>query len=175
MPDSGSRDIEHDANWNSYQPISNPLNIKPAYVSKEQYHRLSKTPIFLTKPLLGSLVLDNQQSDARDHCANERTFLSWLRLSMYLSIVACAIILSFHLRSAPTSLERQYALPLGLVFWVLSLASLCSGFANYVMTLTKYSRHTALVQSGWKTHLVFSIVAFAIIGTCILFLSTNKR
>jgi hypothetical protein len=94
---------------------------------------------------------------------------------MYLSIVACAIIMSFHLRSQPTSLERRMAMPLGIVFWVLSLFCLVSGFATYVRTLTKYSRQKALVQSGWKTQAVFTVVAAAIIGTCILLLSTNRR
>lgn len=66
------------------------------------------------------------------------------------------------------------ALPLGIVFWVLSMFCLVSGFATYVRTLTKYSRRTALVQSGWKTQLVFAVVAAAIIGTCILLLTTKK-
>ena len=66
------------------------------------------------------------------------------------------------------------ALPLGIVFWVLSLFCLISGFATYIRTLTKYSRRRALVQSGWKTQVVFGIVAAAIVGTCILLLITNK-
>ena len=66
------------------------------------------------------------------------------------------------------------ALPLGIVFWVLSMFCMLSGFATYVRTLTKYSRRRALVQSGWKTQLVFVVVAAAIIGTCILLLVTKK-
>lgn len=67
------------------------------------------------------------------------------------------------------------ALPLGIVFWVLALFCLVSGFATYVRTLTKYSRRTALVQSGWKTQMVFGVVAISIVGTCILLLITNKQ
>lgn len=132
-------------------------------------------PIYLASPILGPLLFANNDSDARDHSANERTFLSWLRLSMYLSVVACAIILSFHLRSEPTRLERLTALPVGILFWLLSMASLCSGFAIYLQTMTKYSRKLALVQSGWKTQTVVLVVACVIIGTCVFLLSTNKR
>ena len=111
---------------------------------------------FLSRPIFAPLLFPNESSDARDHCANERTFLSWLRLSIYMSVVSVAIIISFHLKSQPTSIEKRLALPLGLVFWLLSLACLASGFANYVKTVTKYSRRQALVQSGWKTQVASS-------------------
>lgn len=109
---------------------------------------------FLQRPFLAPLVFPNESSDARDHCANERTFLSWLRLSMYLAVVSVAIVISFHLKTKPSELELRMALPLGCIFWVLSLACLASGMANYVRTVTRYSRRAALVQSGWKTQLV---------------------
>ena len=115
----------------------------------------SDNPI-LHRPLLAPLLFPNESSDARDHCANERTFLSWLRLSVYMSVVSAAIILSFHLKSQPTSVERRIALPVGLVFWVLSLACLVSGFGNYLKTVRKYAQRRALVQSGWKTQVVCS-------------------
>ena len=83
-------------------------------------------------------------------------FLSWLRLSVYMAIVSCAIVISFHIRNPPSNLERRMALPLGLVFWLTSLASLLSGFATYVKSVTKYSRRQVLVQSGWKTQAVCS-------------------
>ena len=138
-------------------------------------HIAESNHLFLTKPICGPLIFDNISSDARDHCANERTFLSWLRLSVYLAIVACAIIISFHLQEAPSDLERRMALPLGLVFWALALACLISGFATYVRTIVKYSRRAALVQSGWKTHAIFMVVAFVIFGACVLFLVTDKK
>ena len=79
--------------------------------------------MFKERPLLGVLLFDNAASDARDHAANERSmctlrrghasrsssltwlaaFLSWLRLSTYMAVVAVAIILSFHLKSQPTA------------------------------------------------------------------------
>lgn len=114
----------------------------------------SATAPFLRLPLLGTLLFPNVASDCRDHCANERTFLSWLRLSIYLAVVSAAIVISFHLKHKPTDIERHASLPLGIIFWLLSIASLASGLANYINTVTRYSRRQALVQAGWKTQLV---------------------
>ena len=108
----------------------------------------------LYRPFPAPLLFPNESSDARDHCANERTFLSWLRLSVYMSVVSAAIILSFHLKSEPTSIERRIALPVGLIFWVLSLGCLISGLGNYLKTVKQYAHRRALVQSGWKTQVV---------------------
>jgi len=81
-------------------------------------------------------------------------FLSWLRLATYMSIVAVAILISFHLKNSPTELEKRVALPFGLIFWLLAIACLGSGLNNYVKTVSRYSRRQALVQSGWGTQLV---------------------
>ena len=89
---------------------------------------------------------------------------------MYLAVVASAIIVSFHFRGEPTRLEQRMALPLGLIFWVFSLACLANGFGIYIYTMKKYSRKAALVQSGWKTQVVIVLLATAILASCILFL-----
>ncbi|KAI1327517.1 hypothetical protein F5Y16DRAFT_192458 [Xylariaceae sp. FL0255] len=129
---------------------------------------------FTSWPLLGPLLFDNESSDARDHCANERTFLSYLRLSVYMSVVSVAIALSFHLRSAPSPLERRIAKPLGLVFWLLSAACLAVGLGNYIKSVNLYGRRAAIVQSGLRTQAVMSLVALSIIGTCIVLLVVEK-
>ncbi|KAJ5506940.1 hypothetical protein LT330_007742 [Penicillium expansum] len=154
----------------SFNPLINPVHSKPVLVEE---HIESQHHIFLSRPYFGALLFENNSSDARDHCANERTFLSWLRLSMYLAVVSLAIIISFHFREQPTGLERRMALPLGIIFWLLSLTCLANGFANYSRTVKKYARKAALVQSGWKTQVVFTVVGTVILGSCILFLSTD--
>lgn len=136
---------------------------------EDQHH------ILFSRPIFGPLLFENASSDARDHCANERTFLSWLRMSIYLAIVSLAIIISFHFHMQPSTLERRMALPLGIIFWLLSLTCLANGFANYARTVMKYSRKAALVQSGWKTQVVFTVIGVVILGSCILFLSTNRQ
>ncbi|KAK6829273.1 hypothetical protein RU639_003527 [Aspergillus parasiticus] len=155
-----------------FNPLINPSNSCPVLVDE---HLGDNHHIFLSRPWFGALLFENATSDARDHCANERTFLSWLRLSMYLAVVSVAIIISFHFHGGPTGLERRMALPLGIIFWILSLACLVNGFANYVRTVRKYSRKAALVQSGWKTQMTFTVVGTVILGSCILFLATDAN
>ena len=55
--------------------------------------------------------------------------------------------------------EKKFSLPIGIVFWLLSAACLISGLANYISTVARYSRREALVQAGWKTQVVFTVVA----------------
>ncbi|KAF4513435.1 hypothetical protein G6O67_000708 [Ophiocordyceps sinensis] len=119
-------------------------------------------------PLLGPLLFDNETSDARDHCANERTFLSSLRLAVYMAILSVAMTLSFHLAHRPSDLERRMAKPLGLVFWLLSVATLLVGLGNYITTVNKYGRRAAIVQTGWRTQLLLALLALCIIGTCVV-------
>ncbi|KAG9551554.1 hypothetical protein KCU77_g17760, partial [Aureobasidium melanogenum] len=153
-----------------YEIVSCVPHSKPVLVNQRPtYDR----HVFVERPLLSALLFDNVDSDARDHCANERTFLSWLRLAIYMAVVSVAILISFHLKSQPTPLERRIALPFGIIFWFLALACLASGTANYIKTVQKYSKRQALVQTGWKTQVVFTIVATSIVAACVLFLSTN--
>ncbi|KAK5118185.1 hypothetical protein LTR85_008165 [Meristemomyces frigidus] len=173
MPTAPSRsasnaDLEF---WHEpYNPLYNPIPSKPVLVhQRNDYDR----HVFIERPFFAPLLFDNNDSDARDHCAAERTFLSWLRLATYMSVVAIAILISFHLKHSPTPLEKRVALPFGLIFWFLSMACLFSGLSNYVKTVSRYSRRQALVQSGWGTQVVFTVVACAIIAACVLFLSTN--
>jgi len=110
--------------------------------------------VFFSTPFMAPLLFPNVSSDARDHCANERTFLSYLRLSIYMSVVSLAIMLSFHVRSQPSELELKMAKPLGIVFWILGVVCLAAGGGNYVKTIEKYGKRRAIVQTGWKTQIV---------------------
>ncbi|KAL3471124.1 hypothetical protein BJX99DRAFT_263570 [Aspergillus californicus] len=162
----------------SYNPVVNPTHADPVFIEE---HLESNQHIFLTRPYLGALLFENTASDARDHCANERTFLSWLRLSMYLGVVSIALIISFHFQtgsqssSHPSDLERRMALPMGIIFWVLSLVCLGNGLANYILTVKKYSAKAALVQSGWKTQVTFLTVGGVILGSCVVLLITDAH
>ncbi|OAA68911.1 hypothetical protein ISF_03286 [Cordyceps fumosorosea ARSEF 2679] len=131
------------------------------------------TSTFFRWPILGALLFDNESSDARDHCANERTFLSYLRLSVLMAIVSMAMTLSFHLKLQPTALERHIAKPLGAIFWLLAVLILVVGISNYIRTVNLYSKRAAIVQSGWRTQTVLGFVSACIFGTCIVLLVIN--
>ena len=146
-------DVESACPSPSHRPHAHSHSLQPHH----QHHHISGIgpgTTFWTSPLLGPLLFSNDSSDARDHAANERTFLSYLRLSTYMAVVSVAITLSFHLKSQPTDVELRMARPLGLVFWLLAVACLALGFGNYVNTLNKYSRKAAIVQTGWRTQSV---------------------
>jgi len=49
-------------------------------------------------------------------------------------VVSVAIILSFQLKTEPSLAERRMAMPLGLLFWVLSLVCLGAGLSSYLKT-----------------------------------------
>lgn len=131
--------------------------------------------LFFTQPLYAPLLFPNESSDARDHAANERTYLSFLRLAVYLAVVSVAIFINFHLKHEPTPLEMRLSHPLGFIFWALALACLAAGFANYIKTVAKYARKAAIVQSGLKTQLVFGVVSCAIIAACGVFLAAEAQ
>ncbi|KAI0857639.1 hypothetical protein F4860DRAFT_351946 [Xylaria cubensis] len=172
MMQTPERDPEDDPGTTSASCLG-PFSCVPVEV-EELAPEFTGQNTFWTWPLLGPLLFDNDSSDARDHCANERTFLASLRLSVTMSVVAVAIAVSFHLRSVPTAVEQRIAKPLGLIFWLLSVACLVVGLGNYITTVNKYSRKVAIVQSGWRTQFIMSFIAFSIFGTCIALIVVDR-
>ncbi|XXG98497.1 hypothetical protein Hte_004821 [Hypoxylon texense] len=165
MPISQSDPEDNPASCSCCGPLSFSELTRPVEVAD-----CSSGNLFWSWPILGPLLVENESSDTRDHCANERTFLSYLRLSIYMAIVAIAIVLSFHLKSQPSHLELRMAQPLGIVFWLLSLSCLVLGFE----TLDKYSKKVAIVQTGWRTQSIMSLIALSIVGTCVILLVIAK-
>ncbi|ERS97742.1 hypothetical protein HMPREF1624_05913 [Sporothrix schenckii ATCC 58251] len=147
---------------------------KPVEVGELGSYGYAGEAAFWIWPLFGPLLFENTSSDARDGLANERTFLSYLRLSVTMAVVAVAIVLSFHLKNQPSPLELRMARPLGIIFWLLSVLTLFVGVANYIKTVNKYSRRQAIVQSGWKTQSIMAAVALAILGSCVTLLVINR-
>ncbi|KAI9893802.1 MAG: hypothetical protein M1814_006019 [Vezdaea aestivalis] len=142
--------------------------------------RLTPTPIDPSNPpphplshppLYTSLLLPNTGSTARDTLAAERTFLSSLRLGIYMSIVSVAMVISFHLKLKASPLEKKVALPAGLLFWLLAMAVLAAGCVEYARGIRGFVRRSALVQSGTMTVLVFMVTALAIVAACGVFLA----
>ncbi|KAG0652650.1 hypothetical protein D0Z07_0485 [Hyphodiscus hymeniophilus] len=129
MPQSGDEEEAELTGTQGLFCLPSALISRPVDVA--EHHGSS---VFCIPPFFGPLLFDNTDSDARDHCANERTFLSYLRLSIYMAIVSIAIIISFHLKNEPTRLELRMAKPLGIIFWLLSLSCLALGFGNYMKT-----------------------------------------
>lgn len=135
----------------------------------------SSKRMLLSAPVISPLLLPNSTSEVRDLLATERTLLSNLRLATYLAVVSAAIIVSFHLKTQPTEIERRISFPLGLVFGVLSLACLGMGIGNYAQTVEGYARKKALVQSGIKTQAVLGVLGVLVVGTCLFFVALDAH
>ncbi|CAH1760671.1 5048_t:CDS:2 [Entrophospora sp. SA101] len=78
-----------------------------------------------------SLVLENRASVARDHLANERTFLAWLRTSLSFISIGIAITQLFRLNLNGKKSDDKVGKPLGLTFVVLGIIFLVIGIIRY--------------------------------------------
>ncbi|CAG8480395.1 5159_t:CDS:2, partial [Dentiscutata heterogama] len=81
-----------------------------------------------------SLVLENKASVARDHLANERTFLAWLRTSLSFISIGIAITQLFRLTGGGTSdshKDDKVGKGLGIAFIVLGIIFLGFGLFRY--------------------------------------------
>ncbi|OIW32092.1 hypothetical protein CONLIGDRAFT_629783 [Coniochaeta ligniaria NRRL 30616] len=154
-------------------PVMSDLT-RPVHIGGHRGRDTDAHSAFWLWPIFGPLLFENETSDARDHCANERTFLSYLRLSVYMAVVSVAIVLSFHLKTKASDIELRMAKPLGAIFWALSVACLLVGCANYIRTVNRYSTRAALVQTGWKTQSIIGAIALSIVGACFTLLVINR-
>lgn len=121
-----------------------PTNPPPATTSTAPpfVSRPSSAPSSLTMRT-ATAAITAQTSEVRlsplphpePHLTPIPAFLSYLRLSIYMAIVSVAIILSFHLRKSASEIELRMARPLGAIFWILSVACLGVGMANYISVL----------------------------------------
>ncbi|CAG8612168.1 14063_t:CDS:2 [Ambispora leptoticha] len=77
-----------------------------------------------------TLYLENRASVARDHLANERTFLAWLRSSLSFIGIGLAITQLFRL-SPDLPKDEILGKSLGLIFMILGITFLFCGFFRY--------------------------------------------
>lgn len=109
--------------------------------SNKTSKRTSQTPILTTKLVVFFFSLT--------------AFLSWLRLSIYMAIVSIAILLSFHLKLQPSALEKQFALPLGIIFWVCIYLKLAIHCFLCCYVLTEKNKKKTNVVAGFGMHYIW--------------------
>ncbi|PIS49380.1 hypothetical protein CJI97_005555 [Candidozyma auris] len=77
---------------------------------------------------LGSEVIANKGAVARDHMANERTFLAWLRTSLSLTTIGIGIVQLFKLQLKGEYEEMtKFGKPIGAGFFLLGISVLLFG------------------------------------------------
>src|SRR5690606_7665565 len=126
------------------------------------------------RPYISCLLYTNSGSTARDVLANERNWMSWLRLSLFLNVLTIAMALNFQLKSSPTPLEKRMSLPLGIILWVLSAAALVAGSGAYFSNLKTYARQLPSGRrTGKWTGWTFAIVTFGVMVLCVILIGTR--
>ena len=92
--------------------------------------------------------------NVRDHLANERTFLAWVRTSIALLGFGVLIAKLRFLEIAPTAGVRSTRL---------GLAFACVGLLTLLLAAWHYDRTRRMIDGGdyqAATHLIFAFVAF---------------
>lgn len=77
-----------------------------------------------------SLSLENTGAVARDHMANERTFLAWLRTSLSLVTIGIGVVQLLKLKGELEDLAH-FAKPIGASFVVAGIFTLIMGTLRY--------------------------------------------
>ncbi|ORX50948.1 hypothetical protein DM01DRAFT_252122 [Hesseltinella vesiculosa] len=126
------------------------------------YHRVSM-----------SWLLENKASVARDHLANERTFLAWLRTSLSLITVGVAITQLYQLNTVENGNKRLIGRALGGTFVALSIVFLY--FANVRYFHAQYALTQNQFPASRGSVLVGSISVLCVLVAMFVVIITDKR
>ena len=89
-----------------------------------------------------SVTLENTQSVARDHLANERTFLAWVRTGLTFASVGVGLTQLFRVMETKESFSKSASTILGTVFATCGLLVLIVG-------TTRYFHVQSVLQTGY--------------------------
>lgn len=128
----------------------------------------------------GQLVIENEGSVCRDFLAYERNYLAWVKLSATCLVIAGALILRLHLRditkhTAPSTLEEEYALPMGVIFFIVAILGVLAATTAFFSTQRDMLRNLGHVSSPLFTQAV-SFLTTAVIGiSCVLLIISTEE
>lgn len=147
---------------------------------------------FFSRPFLRRLILSNEYSEARDIAAAERNYLSWLKVSLYLSIAGAAILINLRfpehstkshtynldqtIESFSLTVENPssnsndsnyhiFTLPLGFLYYGLALISVLFSLYNYISTVNGYIKKRISVSNAYLNSVIIALIAVTILLT----------
>ncbi|KAI9245775.1 hypothetical protein BY458DRAFT_447090 [Sporodiniella umbellata] len=132
----------------------------------QSIHENEPTDASLKKgfPLSTSLYLENTLAVARDHLANERTFLAWVRTSLSTISAGIAVTQLFRLDHS-----SQIGKPLGMAFVSIGMLYMAMGAARYFHTQTSLthgyfpaSQHTVVIATFTLVSALVTVLVFII-------------
>ena len=130
--------------------------------------------IHLSTAAMGQVEIPIITSEVRDHLANERTFLSALKMSLSLALVA--IVCYLDLRLNRTVVQDQplddrpvvhdksrLTFALAYIFLSMSLLSIIAATIHYFRTQRRYIKRIGLVKEHWFISATLAAVGVAIL------------
>lgn len=168
------------------EPALEQHHTEPSDIKANETHNKQETLVFKVMNKL-SLSLDNTGSVARDHMANERTFLAWMRTALgYMTL--CIGILHFYRmeikstkidvngviydlpRDEKSRLIERLGKPIGIICSLIALISIFIGAVRY------YQVQTLLIKNEYPaTRITITMLIVINVAIVLLLLALNIK
>ncbi|GAA5881643.1 hypothetical protein JCM1840_004229 [Sporobolomyces johnsonii] len=114
-----------------------------------------------------SVLIPNEGSTAR-----ERTFLSWIKLTVILLAISSALLIRFQFGQGIQlpQYELDAQVPLGVLFFACAVASLAVGTSGFYSLSAAFFRRKGFAYAGKVADAIVLGIGLVIIAACILLL-----
>ncbi|KAK9447054.1 uncharacterized protein V1518DRAFT_422106 [Limtongia smithiae] len=140
-------------------------------------HEVTAWDIHFTAPYFHSVILRNDPCDGRDYMANERNYLSWMRLAAAFAGTSFAFILNFYIPPGRSifgpdgipvepSLQNRGSLAWAIIFLLCAIGCVVWGFLCYIEHMLHVGRRRLLLQFSWHSLVFFSLTCVAMFTAC---------